>query len=71
MAGSSQPQHFFAAECIFAVFGIALIFYPEKKTLLKFLCILFGCSHIQILNLRAKIIFANILKIIRKLGQIF
>ena len=33
MAGFSQPQHFFAAGRIFAVFGIALIFYPEKETL--------------------------------------
>ena len=66
MAGFSQPQHFFAAGCIFAVFGIALIFYPVKKTLWKFLCILFGCSHTQIFNLRAKINFSKILKIVRK-----
>ena len=33
MASFSQPQHFFAAGCILAVFGIALIFYPVKKTL--------------------------------------
>ena len=33
MAGSSQPQHFFAAGCIFADFAIALISYPVIKTL--------------------------------------
>ena len=30
MAGSSQPQHFFAAGCIFADFAITVIFYPAK-----------------------------------------
>ena len=30
MAGSSQPQHFFAAGCLFADFAIAVIFYPVK-----------------------------------------
>ena len=33
MAGSSQPQHFFAAGCLFADFVIALIYYPIKETL--------------------------------------
>ena len=28
MAGSSQPQHFFAAGCVFADFASALIFCP-------------------------------------------
>ena len=32
MAGSSQPQHVFAAECVFADFAIAVIFYPLIKT---------------------------------------
>ena len=31
MAGSSQPQHFFAAGCLFADFAIAVIFYPVIK----------------------------------------
>ena len=35
MAGSSQPQHFFAAECVFADFAIAVIFYPVMKNLWK------------------------------------
>ena len=48
MAGSSQPQHFFAAGCDFA---IAVIFY-------------------SVLNLKAKINFANMLKIIRKSGKL-
>ena len=68
MAGSSQPQPFFAAGCIFAVFGIALIFYPVKKTLWKFLCISFGCSSTQILNFNVKNNFANMLKIVQKSG---
>jgi len=46
MAGSSQPQNFFAAGCIFADFGIALIFYPVKKTLC--LCIGIGIILINI-----------------------
>ena len=33
MAGSSQPQHFFAAEWVFADFAIAVIFSPVIKTL--------------------------------------
>ena len=33
MAGSSEPQHFFAAGCVFADFAIAVIFYPFIKTL--------------------------------------
>ena len=33
MAGSSQPQHFFAAGCLFADFAIDVIFYPVIKTL--------------------------------------
>ena len=33
MAGSSQPQHFFAAGRLFADFAIAVIFYPVIKTL--------------------------------------
>ena len=33
MAGSSQPQHFFAAGCVFANFAISVIFYPVIKTL--------------------------------------
>ena len=32
MAGSSQPQHFFAAGCGFADFAITVIFYPVIKT---------------------------------------
>ena len=52
VAGSSQPQHFFAAGCIFPDFAIAVIFYPVIKTLSKFLCILFGCCYTQILNLQ-------------------
>ena len=66
MVGFSQQQHFFAAGCIFADFAIALIFYPLIKTLWKSMCILFRCCNTQILNLRAQINFANILKIIRK-----
>ena len=31
MAGSSQPQHFFAARCIFADFAIAVIFRSESS----------------------------------------
>ena len=31
MAGSSQPQHFFAAGCLFADFAIAVIFHPVIK----------------------------------------
>ena len=66
MAGSSQPQHVFAAECVFADFASAVIFYPVIKTLWKLLCLLFGFCHTQILNLRAKFNFANMLEIIRK-----
>ena len=33
MAGASQPQHFFAAGCLFADFAIPVIFYPVIKTL--------------------------------------
>ena len=33
MTGSSQPQHFFAAGCLFAYFAITVIFYPVIKTL--------------------------------------
>ena len=69
MAGSSQPQHFFSAGCLFADFAIAVIFYPVIKTLWKFLCPLFVFCHTQILNLTAKINFAKMLKIVRKLGQ--
>ena len=32
-AGSSQPQHFFAAGCIFADFALTVIFYSVIKTL--------------------------------------
>ena len=32
MAGSSQPQHFFDAGCVFADFAIAVIFYPTIKS---------------------------------------
>ena len=66
MAGSSQPQHFFAAGCLFSDFAIAVIFYPVIKTLLKLLCIKLRCCHTQMLNLRAKINFANMLKIVQK-----
>ena len=69
MAGSSQTQHFFAAGCLFADFAIAVIFYPVIKTLWKFVCILFAFCHTQILNLRAKINFANMLKIVWKWGK--
>ena len=43
-------------------FEITVIFYPVIITL----CRLFGCVSIQISNLRAKINFANMLKIIQK-----
>ena len=33
MAGSSQPQNFFSAGCVFADFAIAVIFYHVIKTL--------------------------------------
>ena len=69
MAGSSQPQHFFAAGCLFADFAIAVNFYSVIKTLWKLLCPLFGFCHTQILNLRAKFNFANMLEIIRKSGK--
>ena len=39
MAGSSQPQHFFAAGCIFADFVIALILYPVIKTCAYYLAV--------------------------------
>ena len=68
MAGSSHPQHFFAAGCIFADFAIAVLFHPVKKIFWDFLCILFGRFHTQISDLRAKIDFENMLKIVRKLG---
>ena len=32
MAGSSQPQHFFAEGCILAEFAIAVILYPVIKS---------------------------------------
>ena len=38
MAGSSQPQHFFAAGCLFADFAIAVIFYPVIKLNEIFAC---------------------------------
>ena len=31
MAGSSQPQHFFAAGCVFADFANAVIFILKEK----------------------------------------
>ena len=37
MAGSSQPQHFFAAGCVFADIAIPVIFYPVKK-LYEYFC---------------------------------
>ena len=60
---------FFAAGCIFADFAIVVLFYPVIKNLWKFVCILFVFCHTQILNLRAKINFANMLKIIWKSGK--
>ena len=36
MAGSSQPQHFFAAECVFADFAIAVIFWVLPHSDIKF-----------------------------------
>ena len=67
MASSSQPQQFFAAECLYADFANTVIFYPAIK---QFVCILFAFCHAKILNLRAKINFANMLKIIRKFGKL-
>ena len=34
--GSSRPQNFFSAGCLFADFAIAVIFYPVIKSLRKF-----------------------------------
>ena len=64
-----EPQHFFAAEWQNWDFAIAIIFYPEIRTLWKFLCILFGCCSTQILNFNAKKNFAKFFKIVRKLGK--
>ena len=36
MVSSSQPQHFFAAECVFADFAIAAIFLSFNKNFMKF-----------------------------------
>ena len=60
MAGSSQPRHFFGCRLHFADFAITLIFYSVIKSFWKFLYILFGCGHTQILD------FENMLKIIQK-----
>ena len=54
--------------CVFADFAIALIFHPVLKICL---CILFGCWSTQILNSRAKINFANMLKTIQKCLLLF
>ena len=70
MAGSSQPQHFFAAGCIFADFAIAVIYYPVIKTSLNFLYIIFRCWHTHILNLNTKINFAYMFTIIRKSSKL-
>ena len=45
MAGSSQPQHFFAAGCVFDDFAIDVIFY----TVVEIFCIIeyLGGSKIQ------------------------
>ena len=36
MAGSSQPQHFFIAGCVFADFAITVIFLILNKNILNF-----------------------------------
>ena len=65
------PSHniFLLQDVFFADFSIAVVFYLVIKTSWIFFCILFGFCHTQILNLRAKINFANMLKIIRKSGK--
>ena len=62
MAGSYQPQHFFAAGCAFADFAITVIFYPVIKTLWNFLCILFGRWSTQKSNLSANIFIKLLLQ---------
>ena len=49
-------------------FAIAIIFYPVKRSLWNFLCILFGSCSTQILNFNAKEIFLDMYIIVRKSG---
>ena len=67
MAGSSQQQHFFAAGCVFSHLAIAVIFYPVIKSSWNFFA---WCVHTRMLNLRAKISFVNIIKIIQKSSKL-
>ena len=53
MAGSSQPQHFFAATCSFADFAITVIFYPAKNPY-------FCAYHFGVDTLRYQIICTHI-----------
>ena len=64
VAGSSQPQHFFAAGCVFADFAITLIFYSVIK--LYIICVL---PH-SIIKFESKINIANMLKIFQTSGTL-
>ena len=68
MAGSSQPQHFFAAGCLFADFAIAVIFYPVIIFMKIVVPIIWVLQHSDI-KFESKNNFSNILKIIRKFGS--
>ena len=61
------PSHniFLLQNGFLLILRLLSFFYPVNKNF-KLLCILFGYCHTQILNFKAKINFANLLKIIRK-----
>ena len=66
MGDFTQPQQKYAGIAENCNIVIPVIFYPVIKTLRKFLCLLKRCVSTQIWNLRAKINFANMLKIVQK-----
>ena len=70
MGDFTQPQQKYAGTGENCYIAIAVIFYSVIKTLWKLLCLLFGFCHTQILNLRAKFNFANMLEIIQKSGKL-
>ena len=64
MAGSSQPQHFLAAECVFTDFTITVFFLFCNKNVIKFFV-----HNIWVLpHSNIKINFGNMLENVPKLG---
>ena len=61
---------FFCYRMSFCCFCNRCHFSSCNKSFMKFFLLIIACCHTQILNLRAKINFANMFKIIRKLGKL-